>query len=136
GVLKVFPVLIFLVPGLIGFALNERGLLEIPLQEARQEAAAAQQITETTAEPMIDGDRVFATLVTGLLPVGLRGLVVAGLLAALMSSLSSLFNSSASLFTIDIYERLRPGMSERHLVNVGRIATTAVVGLGLLWKIG
>src|SRR5690606_11350578 len=84
-------------------------------------------------EQILDGDRVFASLVTGLLPAGLRGLVVAGLLAALMSSLSSLFNSSASLFTVDIYERLRPGRSERHLVNIGRIATGVVVGLGLLW---
>ncbi len=147
GVLKVTPVLIFIIPGLIGYALHQRGLLEMPMKPvsaqtianiervelpvqtedrpAGQPAAADQQI--------IDGDRVFASLVTGLLPVGLRGLVVAGLLAALMSSLSSLFNSSASLFTVDIYERLRPGQSQRHLVNVGRAATAAVVGLGLLW---
>src|SRR5690606_35251394 len=56
-----------------------------------------------------------------------------GLLSALMSSLASLFNSSATLFTVDIYEKLRPGKSERHLVRVGRIATTVVVGFGLLW---
>jgi SSS family solute:Na+ symporter len=72
-------------------------------------------------------------MVKSLLPAGLRGLVVAGLLAALMSSLSSLFNSSASLFTVDIYDKIRPGRSQRHLVTVGRIATTVVVGLGILW---
>jgi len=71
--------------------------------------------------------------VTTLLPQGIRGLIVACLLAALMSSLASLFNSSASLFTVDIYEKLRPGQSERHLLTVGRIATTAVVGLGMIW---
>ena len=79
---------------------------------------------------MIDGDTVFPTLVTTLLPSGIRGLIVACLLAALMSSLASLFNSSASLFTVDIYEKLRPGQSERHLLRVGRIATAVVVGSG------
>jgi SSS family solute:Na+ symporter len=72
-------------------------------------------------------------LVTGLLPAGLRGLVVACLLAALMSSLASLFNSSATLFTVDIYDKLRPGRSQKHLVNVGRMATGCVVSLGILW---
>lgn len=76
---------------------------------------------------------VFPTMVSNLLPIGLRGLVVGGLLAALMSSLSSLFNSSASLFTVDIYEKIWPGRSERHLVTVGRIATAVIVGLGILW---
>jgi SSS family solute:Na+ symporter len=72
-------------------------------------------------------------LVTTLLPEGLSGLVVAGLMAALMSSLSSLFNSTATLFTVDIYEKLRPNASERQYVNVGRMATVVVVILGLLW---
>ena len=67
------------------------------------------------------------------LPVAVVGAGAAGLLAALMSSLSSLFNSSASLFTIDIYEKIRPGKSERHLVTVGRLATGVVVVLGILW---
>jgi len=115
--LKVWPVLIFLIPGLIGAALNSRGLLAIP----------------TDAAGGLDGDQVFPTLVTTLLPTGLRGLVVAGLMAALMSSLSSLFNSTATLFTVDIYEKIRPGASERQYVTVGRFATVVVVGLGLLW---
>jgi len=76
---------------------------------------------------------VFATMVMNLLPKGLRGLVVGGLLAALMSSLSSLFNSCASLFTVDIYEKIRPNQSEKHLVSVGRFATTIIVLLGMAW---
>ena len=68
-----------------------------------------------------------------LLPAGIRGLIVACLLAALMSSLASLFNSSASLFTVDVYEKLRPGQSPRHLLNVGRVATAVVVVLGIVW---
>jgi len=117
GVLKVWPVFIFLIPGLIGWALHQKGLISIPLK----------------GDGSLDGDRVFPTMVTTLLPSGMRGLVVAGLLAALMSSLSSLFNSSASLFTVDVYEKLRPGRSERHLVFVGRVATVVVVLCGLAW---
>ncbi|MBK8477930.1 MAG: hypothetical protein IPL39_16990 [Opitutaceae bacterium] len=81
----------------------------------------------------IQGDQVFPTLVTSLLPTGIRGLIVACLLAALMSSLASLFNSSASLFTVDVYDKLRPGQSQKHLLMVGRIATTVVVGVGMIW---
>ena len=115
--LKVWPVLIFLVPGLIGAALNARGLVTIPTDSAGG----------------LNGDQVFPTMVTTLLPSGLRGLVVAGLMAALMSSLSSLFNSTATLFTVDIYEKLKPQATERQYVTVGRVATVVVVALGLLW---
>lgn len=108
--LKLTPVFIFLLPGLIAYALAQKNLLRI-------DAA----------------DQAFPEMVEELLPVGLRGMVVAGLIAALMSSLSSTFNSCSSLFTVDIYRKLRPEASERHLVTVGRLATFAVVGLGILW---
>ena len=93
GFLKVWPVMIFLVPGLIGYALHQKGVdgFAIP-----------------TEDGLIKGDMVFPTMVSSLLPVGLRGLVVGGLLAALMSSLSSLFNSCAALFTVDVYKKLHP----------------------------
>jgi len=117
GFLKVWPVMIFLIPGMIGWALHQKGVISIPLR----------------SEGTIDGDQVFATMVTGLLPVGLRGLVVAGLMSALMSSLASLFNSCATLFTIDIYEKLKPGKTDKHYVYVGRLATVAVVIAGLIW---
>ena len=118
GFLKVWPVFVFLVPGMIGYALVQEGALSIPMGPDGEKIA---------------GDMVFPTMVKELLPIGLRGLVVGGLLSALMSSLSSLFNSCATLFTKDVYEKLRPGMSEAHLVTVGRIATGVVVGFGLLW---
>jgi SSS family solute:Na+ symporter len=120
GLLKVWPVLIFLIPGLIGWALHQKGLLALPTR-----------LVDGAA--VIDGDAVFPTLVTALLPEGVRGLIVACLLAALMSSLASLFNSSAALFTVDVYEKLRPGKSDQHLLLVGRIATATVVVLGILW---
>ncbi len=120
GLLKVWPVLIFLVPGMIGWALHQKGLIQLPMHT----------VDGVTG---INGDTVFPTLVATLLPTGIRGLIVAALLAALMSSLASLFNSSAALFTVDIYEKLRPGKGARHLLVVGRVATTVVVVLGMLW---
>jgi SSS family solute:Na+ symporter len=120
GFLKVWPVMIFLVPGLIGYALHQKGLIEIPVKLV-------------DGVEQLDGDKVFATMVTSLLPVGLRGLVVGGLLAALMSSLSSLFNSCASLFTIDIYKKIVPEASEQRYVTVGRLATLVIVVMGICW---
>jgi SSS family solute:Na+ symporter len=67
------------------------------------------------------------------MPAGLRGLVAAGLLAALMSSLASVFNSCSTLFTVDIYKKLRPGAPEAKLLKVGRFATAIVVVLGIAW---
>ena len=113
---KIWPVLIFLVPGLIGAALNAKGILEISI--------------DTNGN--IIGDQVFPTMVATLLPEGLRGLVVAGIIAALMSSLSSLFNSTATLFTLDIYKKIKPKVSEQKLVLIGRMATLVVVVFGLL----
>ena len=120
--LKVWPVMIFLVPGMIGWALHQKGVMILPAKVVGGQTVAA-----------VDGDQVFATMVMSLLPTGLRGLVVAGLLAALMSSLSSLFNSCASLFTVDIYEKIHPNQSEKHLVTVGRFATFIIVLLGMAW---
>ncbi len=107
---KLSPVFIFLIPGMIAYALNYKGMITLP-----------------------DSDSAFSVLVSELLPLGFKGLVVGGILAALMSSLASLFNSSATLFTVDFYEKFRPEASEKELVRVGRIATVAVVILGLLW---
>ncbi len=120
--LKVWPVMVFIVPGMIGWALHHKGIMTLPPKVVDGKVVAA-----------VDGDQVFATMVMNLLPAGLRGLVVGGLLAALMSSLSSLFNSCASLFTVDIYEKINPNQSERHLVTVGRVATTVIVLLGMAW---
>jgi solute:Na+ symporter, SSS family len=108
--LKLLPVFIFLVPGMIAFALNQKGMLDLS-----------------------SSDAAFSTLVAQLLPAGLTGIVIGGLIAALMSSLASLFNSSAMLFTVDFYKKWKPDSSEKHLTNVGRIATTVIVILGILW---
>lgn len=114
--LKLTPVFLFLIPGMIALTLHNKGIISL-LDEHGQFA----------------GDRAFPTLVATLLPVGVKGIVIGGLLAALMSSLASLFNSSATLFTVDFYKKYRPQSSEKHLVLVGRIATAVVVVLGIIW---
>ncbi len=81
----------------------------------------------------VTGDNAYPLLVTRLLPPGLKGLMVAALLAALMSSLSSVFNSCSTLITMDIYKKLHPNASESKLVNIGRIATCVVVVLSIAW---
>ena len=72
-------------------------------------------------------------LVKTLLPVGLKGLVAGGLMAALMSSLASVFNSCSTIFTIDIYKKLKPNKSEKELINIGKFATAIIVFLGIMW---
>ncbi len=107
---KLTPVFIFLIPGMIAYSLNAKGMITL-----------------------VDSDSAFSVLVKELLPLGFKGLVVGGILAALMSSLASLFNSSATLFTVDFYQKYKPEASEKELVKVGRIATVTVVILGILW---
>jgi SSS family solute:Na+ symporter len=72
-------------------------------------------------------------MVQHILPVGIRGLVVAGLLAALMSSLAGAFNACSTLFTMDFYNRLRPGATQAQLVWIGRVATTVMVLVAIVW---
>ena len=110
GYLKLLPIFMFFIPGLIAYAMTKTGQLSYG-----------------------SSDQVFPTLVRELLPSGIRGLVAGGLLAALMSSLSSVFNSCSTLFTMDIYKKLYPDTDEKKLVFVGRIATGIVVLSGILW---
>jgi len=108
--LKLFPIFIFFIPGVTAYALAKTGQLNLPA-----------------------ADQAFPAMVKMLLPAGIRGLVVGGLLAALMSSLAAVFNSCSTLFTMDIYKKLKPQASEKTLVLVGRIATGVVVVCGILW---
>jgi len=110
--LKLLPIFIFLIPGIIAFALSIQNPDVFFIEKA---------------------DRAFPMLVKTLLPVGLKGLVAGGLMAALMSSLASVFNSCSTIFTIDIYKKLKPNESEKKLLNIGKLATTVIVVLGIIW---
>jgi len=122
--LKLLPVFIFIIPGMIAFALAKSGRVEM-LQQTLFDGQG--QLVRDQAQ------KAFPMLVMMVLPVGVRGIVVAGLLAALMSSLAGVFNASSTLFTMDFYNKLRPGASQHQLVWIGRVATTAMVIIGLLW---
>jgi SSS family solute:Na+ symporter len=111
GYLKLTPVFIFMVPGMIAYALAQKGMLDLSA----------------------GSNSAFPAMVRELLPTGIKGVVLGGAIAALMSSLASLFNSSATLFTVDFYQRLRPHRTQKHYLRVGRVATTVVVLLGIAW---
>ena len=120
--LKLLPVFLFLIPGMIAFAIHQQSL-----------AAGGEGFLPMLANGNVNSDAAFPTLVAKLLPAGVKGLIVCGILAALMSSLASLFNSSAALFTIDFYQRFRPNTEPKKLVRIGQAATVVIVALGILW---
>ena len=111
GFMKILPLFIFIIPGIIAFALSQKGLLDLGG----------------------NADKALPAMITDFLPSGLKGLILAGLLAALMSSLSSVFNSCSTLFTIDFYKRWKSSASEKELVYVGQVATVVLVAISLAW---
>jgi len=118
GFLKLLPLFLFVIPGVIAYALStgDNPALSFPLINGKENYDAALPL-----------------LTMNILPAGLKGLVAAGLLAALMSSLSSVFNSCSTLFTMDVYRKHYPDTSAKRLVKVGQIATVILVVLGIAW---
>jgi solute:Na+ symporter, SSS family len=121
--LKLFPVYLFIIPGLICYALARSG--KIPALGVM--VGADGKVVSSVAQGS------FPMMVQYLLPPGLRGLVVAGLLSALMGSLAGVFNACSTLFTVDLYEKWRPGASQHQIVRVGRIATASMIVVALAW---
>jgi len=121
--LKLSPVFLFIIPGLIALALAKTGKVpELGVMVDAQGRAIPQA-----------AQAAFPLMVKDLLPAGLRGIVVAGLLAALMSSMAGAFNASSTLFTMDLYTKFRPNASQHQLVWVGRLATVAMVLISFVW---
>jgi len=123
AILKLFPVYLFIIPGLICFALAKSG--KVPGLEAVYDPV--------TGKAAAGSQAAFPLMVEHLLPAGLRGIVVAGLLSALMGSLAGVFNACSTLFTVDIYEKIRPKASQAEIVRMGRIATIIMVIIAMLW---
>ncbi|WP_437347177.1 sodium:solute symporter [Melioribacter sp. OK-6-Me] len=121
---KLLPVFIFIIPGIIFYALAVSG--KVPVFQEQLIGPDGKIIRD-------NAQQAFPLMVANILPIGVRGLVVAGLLAALMSSLAGVFNACSTLFTIDFYSRLKPHVTQEKLVWVGRVATTVMVIIGLLW---
>ncbi|HEV2394175.1 MAG TPA: sodium:solute symporter [Verrucomicrobiae bacterium] len=123
GFLKLFPVYLFLIPGLICYALAKSG--KVP---------ALSGMIGPDGKVISDQAQVaFPLMVKYMLPAGLRGIVVAALLSALMGSLAGVFNACSTLFTVDLYQKWRPAASQHQIVRTGRIATTTMVIIALLW---
>ena len=122
--LKLLPVFIFIIPGMICIALAKTGKIDM----------ISNVLLDSNGETINENaQQAFPLLVSAVLPIGIRGVVVAGLLAALMSSLAGVFNASSTLFTMDFYSKLKPKSSQEELVKVGRIATIIMIFIGLMW---
>ena len=121
--LKLSPVFLFIIPGMICYALARSG-----------KVAALAGLLDSEGRPIpAECQAAYPLLVQHVLPPGVRGIVVAALLSALMSSLAGVFNAASTLFTMDLYQKFRPRASQHELVWTGRLATTAMVLIGLLW---
>src|SRR5450755_3929828 len=114
GFLKILPVFLLVLPGMIAFGLFPQMFPVVDCNVTNSNAA-------------------YPLMIVNLMPAGLVGLMVAALLAALMGAMSSVFNSASTMVTLDFYKKLRPAASEKQLVTFGRIATGGMVVLGLLW---
>jgi SSS family solute:Na+ symporter len=123
GMLKLLPVFVFIIPGVICYALAASG----------KAPGLAPMVDGTPAEVRENFQGSFPQMVLHVLPLGWRGVVVAGLLAALMSSLAGVFNASSTLFTMDLYMKYRPNATQHQLVWVGRMATLGMVLIGMAW---
>src|SRR5437868_5326694 len=121
--LKLFPVYLFIIPGLICFALAKSGKIPELAPMIGPDGHAVSSVAQGA----------FPMLVQYLLPPGFRGIVVAGLLSALMGSLAGVFNACSTLFTVDIYQKWKPEATEHQLVRVGRLAATIMVDIALIW---
>jgi solute:Na+ symporter, SSS family len=123
AVLKLFPVYLFIIPGLICYALGKSG--KVPGLE--------QVYNPATKSATAQAQAAFPLMVQYLLPPGIRGIVVAGLLSALMGSLAGVFNACSTLFTVDIYAKLRPNAAQHEMVRMGRLATVVMVIIAMAW---
>ena len=119
GFLKISPVFLMVLPGVIGSVLWTKGVIHLPL-------AAGSNVP--------DYNTMLPALINFLVPVGLKGLLAAGMAAALMSCMAAALNSCATLISMDIVKRHSPGMADSRVVRIGRITTGAIMLLAMLWS--
>ncbi|XP_017952938.2 sodium/glucose cotransporter 5 isoform X1 [Xenopus tropicalis] len=121
--LKMLPMIFIIMPGMISRALYPDSVACV-VPEVCQEVCGTEAGCSNIAYPK---------LVIELMPSGLRGLMIAVMMAALMSSLTSIFNSSSTLFTMDIWRKIRKNANEKELLLVGRIVTVVLVAISVVW---
>lgn len=120
GFLKLMTPFIMILPGIIGYILLKEEVFH-----------AAQSAVPAISKP---GDMALSVLIDQLLPVGLKGLFAAGLIAALMSTIAAALNSISTLVSVDIYQRIKPETSDKQLIDIGRIAAILIMFLAALWS--
>ncbi|XP_069036905.1 sodium/mannose cotransporter SLC5A10 [Lepisosteus oculatus] len=121
--LKMLPMIFIILPGMISRALYPDSVGCVDPEECVKVCGAEVGCSNIA----------FPKLVIELMPSGLRGLMIAVMMAALMSSLTSIFNSSSTLFTMDIWKKFRQHASEKELLLVGRIVTVILVAVSVVW---
>ncbi|XP_041475306.1 sodium/glucose cotransporter 4-like isoform X1 [Lytechinus variegatus] len=123
GYFKILPMFLMIIPGMISRSLW-------PDEIACVDPSVCQEVC---GNPAGCSDIAYPRLVVQLMPTGLRGLMLASMLAAMVSSLTSIFNASSSMFVIDIWSKFRPASTELELVIIGKLATVVMVVVGVLW---
>ncbi|TWU37374.1 sodium:solute symporter [Novipirellula artificiosorum] len=109
GIIKVLPVFFMVLPGVIGYVLFQDQIADNP-------------------------DQTLIVMIQELLPVGIRGLVIAGLLAALMSTVAGALNSTATLVSMDLVKRIRPQTADHTLVRIGQVTVAVVLAIAIAWS--
>lgn len=118
GFLKILPLFLMVIPGVIALVLSKNGLLSFGLLD--------------NGKP--DYNTTLPNMINLLVPVGLKGLLTAGLLAALMSTIAAALNSCATLISVDIVKRIKPGLNDSQEVKIGRISAGVIMVLAMLWS--
>jgi SSS family solute:Na+ symporter len=121
--LKLLPVYLFIIPGLVCFALAKSGKVPGLAPMVGPDGLPVRHVAQAA----------FPLMVEHLLPAGLRGIVVASLLSALMGSLAGVFNACSTLFTVDLYEKWKPQATQHQIVRTGRLATAAMIVVAIAW---
>src|SRR5512137_2980311 len=119
GFLKITPVFLMVLPGVIGYVLWQKGAFELA------------KLAGTNTP---DYNTMLPAMINHLVPVGLKGLLAACMAAALMSCMAAALNSCATLISMDIVKRLRPEMPDARMVTIGRISTGVIMVLAMLWS--
>ncbi len=119
GFIKILPVFLFVLPGLMTWALFKDGAMDLSALPLDEEGA-------------INSKGVYGVMITELLPIGMRGVIVAALMAALMSTVSGALNSISTLVSYDLVKRFRPDMSDHKLVNTGRVSAVIALVIAVL----
>ncbi len=118
GFLKILPVFLMVFPGVIGYLMYTNAAFTLPRLDNGQ----------------LDYNLVLARMIDKLVPVGVKGLLAAGLLAALMSTIAAALNSCATLISVDVIKRMKPDIKDETQVTIGRFSAAVVMVLAMLWS--